>query len=35
MKDAAKRYFVYSVLTSIIWVALNTLGLLRDSPHDS
>ena len=35
MKDAAKHYFLYGVLTTAIWIALNALGLLPDKPHDS
>ena len=35
MKDAAKHYFLYGILTTVIWIALKSLGLLPHTPHDS
>ncbi|MCY3992926.1 MAG: hypothetical protein OXI52_02700 [Caldilineaceae bacterium] len=33
MKDAAKHYVMYGLLTSAMWFALNTLGLLPHNAH--
>lgn len=35
MKDAAKYYFKYGMLTTTVWVALNALGLMPDNPYGS
>jgi len=35
MKDAARYYFKYSMLTTIVWGTLNALGLMPDNPYGS
>ena len=35
MKDAAKHYFLYGILTTAFWIALKSLGLLPHNPYDS
>lgn len=35
MKAAAKHYITYGLLTTAIWIALDTLGLLPHNPHSS
>ncbi|MDE0198490.1 MAG: hypothetical protein OXH93_15635 [Caldilineaceae bacterium] len=35
MKDAARYYFKYGILTTTVWVALDALGLMPDNPYGS